>query len=184
MCTSVPGGEAPVIVSGSSTSLPWRGAVITTGSVAWSRPADGIVWGGPPGAPVTTAGTAGTGAGAPAGPGEPEGPGGAAGWSGDGATGAAGAAPPSGCVPRMNTSGRLVQPAAEVSVAQTVACTTPSGDAQSSLPISGRICFMNAAHVRAGRLPPVTLFIGESSSLPTQTPATIEGVNPMNHALR
>src|SRR5579864_6923599 len=102
MCTSVPGGEAPVIVSGSVTSLPWRGAVITTGSVAWSRFPDGIVWTDPPGAPVTTAGTAGVGEGAPPGEGCPDGPG-AAGWSGEGVTGAAGAAPPSGSVPRMNT---------------------------------------------------------------------------------
>jgi hypothetical protein len=31
---------------------------------------------------------------------------------------------------------------------------------------------MKACQVRAGRLPPVTLFIGALSSLPNQTPAT------------
>ena len=41
---------------------------------------------------------------------------------------------------------------------------------------------MKFRQILAGRLPPVTLFIGVSSSLPTQTPTTSRSVKPTNQA--
>ena len=43
-------------------------------------------------------------------------------------------------------------------------------------------CVTNSVQMRAGRSPPVTFLVGLLSSLPTQTPTTISGVNPMNQA--
>src|SRR5262245_22062727 len=49
---------------------------------------------------------------------------------------------------------------------------------------SGVAAETNCRQIEAGRLPPVTCFIGLLSSLPTQTPTTSESVKPMNQASR
>ena len=67
---------------------------------------------------------------------------------------------------------------------QTATSITPAGRRQSRGCVWAIACFMNAAQILAGNPPPVTFSMGESSSLPTHTAATSEGVNPMNQAFR
>src|SRR5207244_8949932 len=90
-----------------------------------------------------------------------------------------------GSVPRVKTSvrgfgHRLV--ASRPEVPQTVAFTTPSGRCQPSGGVSCSAAFMYAPQIRAGTVPPTTRFIGVLSSLPSQTPVTRYGVNPINQA--
>ena len=56
------------------------------------------------------------------------------------------------------------------------------GSGSGGLPVSAAV--MKSCQMRVGRLPPVTLFIGVLSSLPTQTPVTRSAVKPMNQASR
>src|SRR5882724_12024402 len=67
-------------------------------------------------------------------------------------------------------------------IAATSDVRSGSGSGRTGSPSSASA--MNACQSWVGRLPPVTFFIGELSSLPTHTPVTSSAVKPMNQASR
>src|SRR5262249_43486923 len=70
----------------------------------------------------------------------------------------------------------------DLSACADVVAVGPRCDAESAT--SGPAASWNLRQICAGSMPPVTLFIGLRSSLPTHTPTTNESLKPTNQASR